>query len=267
MRWLFLLLLAANIIFFFWNWLREDDAGSSYQQEAAFSSKGKTLVLLSELEPALTIPPPVKDKPSPADSAPIKELPPATAEQRASEPVTTASRTSTASSSPPSLPTAQKGGLCYVLGPFTSSTKVQQVISRTANLSARVEKRWSSSQQRTGYWVHIPPATSSKKSRDTAQKLNAAGFADAQPITSGEMKNAVSLGIFSTRESARKRLTRVRKHNRDATINEVRIRKRQYWLALRNSEGKRLPRQVLNSLIRSERGATVEQRPCTMLHQ
>ncbi len=267
MRWLFLLLLAANIIFFFWNWLREDDAGSSYQQETAFSSKGKTLVLLSELEPASTIPPPVKDKPSPADSAPIKELPPAAAEQRASKPATIASRTSTASSSPPSLPTEQKGGLCYVLGPFTSSAKVQQVISRIANSSALVEKRWSSPQQRTGYWVHIPPAASSKKARDTAQKLNAAGFADAQPITSGEMKNAVSLGIFSTRESARKRLARVKKHNRDTVINEVRIRKRQYWLALRDDEGKRLLQRMLNGLIRNERGVKVEQRPCTTLHQ
>ncbi|HHL45133.1 MAG TPA: hypothetical protein ENJ24_01030, partial [Gammaproteobacteria bacterium] len=64
MRWLFLLLLAANIIFFSWNWFKEN-SGDSSQQGPAFSSKGKSLVLLRELNPSPTpaAKPATEDKP------------------------------------------------------------------------------------------------------------------------------------------------------------------------------------------------------------
>ncbi len=130
-----------------------------------------------------------------------------------------------------------------------------------------MERRWSNPKQRPGYWVHIPPAASGGEARNAVRLLNAAGIADVQLITSGEMKHAVSLGIFSTMENARKRLVEVQKQGFDVAINEVRIRKRQYWLALRGNKDKRLPRVMLENLVKNTREAKIERRPCTSLYQ
>ena len=272
MRWLFLLLLAANIIFFSWNWFKEN-SGDSSQQGPAFSSKGKSLVLLRELNPSPTpaAKPATEDKPvhAPAETTPPEEQQPADSRQVASKPAiaTPAPEESAPALHSPPQPAAQERGLCYVLGPFTSSTEIQGVITRAATTSAVVERRWSSPQQKPGYWVHIPPTATGGEARNTMQRLESAGISDMQLITSGEMKHAISLGIFSTLERAQKRQMEVEKQGIDAAINEVRIRKRQYWLALRDNKGNRLPRVMLDNLIKGTREAKVERRPCTSLYE
>ncbi len=120
MRWLFLLLLTVNIIFFSWNWIAERGTGSSYPQEFAHSPKGKKLVLLHEIESTAAGKPAVDER----------------------------------------LLMTPEGGFCYVLGPFISSTEVARAAARTSTISAIVERRWGRMRQSSGYWVYIPSVTS-----------------------------------------------------------------------------------------------------------
>ncbi len=261
MRWLFLLLLAANLLFFSWNWLRNGNEQVSRDVDAASREKG--LVMLSEL-------PRSTEEPEPAPQA-EPALPP-------SPPSLPDEGTKSAATKPP-LPqpaeetsfnpeaTPQPRKTCYVLGPFNSSGAVQDILKRITNSPAILERRWSSPQQRLGYWVHIPPAASSKEARDIVQVLNRAGISDVQLINSGEMRNAISLGIFSSMENARKRRNEVARQGFDVAINEVKIRKRRYWVALRGSGGRPLSGNLLERLIEDTTEAGIEKRPCDNLFQ
>ncbi len=93
------------------------------------------------------------------------------------------------------------------------------------------------------------------------------GGSDIQLITTGEMRHAISLGIFSTLEKARTRMDEVQRLGFDVAINEVQIRKRQYWLALRGSRGKGLSRRVTDNLLKGFQGVKVEQRSCSGLYR
>jgi len=262
MRWLFLLLLAVNIIFFSWNLFKGDnnDASSS-RNGTVLSTTSKKLMLLSEIDLSPKVKSHPEDESLPA-LKPDNTILTADPQPAASDPSST---TTTTVESPQTI--THETGLCYVLGPFASGTEAQRVITRTATTTAIVERRWSSPRIRPGYLVHIPPAANIKEARSTISVLNTAGISDARIIPSGEMKYAVALGIFPTIESARKRLKKVHKYDIDVTINEVRIRKRQHWLALRGNNGTRLPKVVLNNLLKDIQGVTVERRSCANLYR
>ncbi len=266
MRWLFLLLLAANLLFFSWNWFRNGEYQELRDPALASVSKRKSLFLLSELQPTekqgspkeLDHPQPEPDTTVPAVPEPDRRTIPPPEASPPSEPSIT---------QPTGTIIEEERGLCFVLGPFGSSNAVQEVLKRATNSPAIVEKRWSSPEQRPGYWVHIPPAGSSNEARNIVRILNQAGISDLQLITSGEMRNAISLGIFSTMENARKRQSKVAQQGFDVTINEVKIRKRRYWLALRGSGGRLLSKRQLEKLVAENGEVKIQRRPCDNLYR
>ncbi len=264
MRWLFLLLLAANLLFFSWNWFRDDDHPTRHHPTADTAQGEKGLILLSELKSAEKNPPGETDR---SASQPERASPePATGEPAAPSAVKPSTHQPATGTAPARAKTATRDEpICYVLGPFGSSNVVQEVLKRTINSPAIVERRWSSPQQRPGYWVHIPPAGSSNEARSIVRILNQAGISDVQLITSGEMRNAISLGIFSTMQNARKRQQEVTQQGFEVVIDEVKIRKRLYWLALRGSGGRALSRELLDRVTADADEAEIEQRPCSEL--
>lgn len=221
MKWLFLLLLAANVIFFFWNWSGADDADERFRQEPASSVKGNRLLLLSEIES------PVVKKPPPEEQQPV----------------------------------APEAGSCYVLGPFVSSTEVARAATLAASSSV-IERRWSKIRESAGYWVYIPATGGREGVRNILRGLDAVGITDARPGSSEKIKHAVSLGVFPTMGKARARMLEVKKHGFEVVINRAKIRKRQYWLALRGDKREPLSAAMLDNLVRNTRQATVESRPC-----
>ncbi len=264
MRWLFLLLLAANLLFFSWNWFRDDDQPTRNHPTAGSAQGEKGLILLSELKSAEKSSPGESDR---SASQPETASPePATGEPTAPSAVKPSTHRPATATTPARAKTATLDErICYVLGPFGSSNVVQEVLKRIINSPAIVERRWSSPQQRPGYWVHIPPAGSSNEARSIVQILNQEGISDVQLITSGEMRNAISLGIFSTMQNARKRQQEVTQQGFEVVIDEVKIRKRLYWLALRGSGGRALSRELLDRVTADADEAEIEQRPCSEL--
>ncbi len=265
MRWLFLLLLLANGLLLLWNWFGANDDGAA-QRAAEIRSQpggGRQLVLLSELNP-----PAGKDGEPPAGQEPTRRT---AAPAPGREPATSVDG---GSSSPPASKPAERpaaagaGGSCHVLGPFANAPEVQRLLARVESTPAVVERRWSSPHQKPGYWVHIPPADSSSEARAVLRRLSSlGGGSDIQLITSGGMRNAISLGIFSTPEKARRRMEEVQRLGFEVAINEVQIRKRQYWLALRGSRGKGLSRRLMDNLLKGYEGVKVERRPCSRLYR
>ena len=61
------------------------------------------------------------------------------------------------------------------------------------------------------WWVHVPPLRSREEAARRAQDIEAAGVKDVQIVAEGERwRNAISLGIFKTEESASAYLARMK---------------------------------------------------------
>ncbi len=84
----------------------------------------------------------------------------------------------------------------------------------------------------TGYYVLIPPLTSRAEGVRKLRELRAAGVDDVWLFRSGEFNNAISLGLFSREQTARRHAANVAKKGFAAEIrNRTSIRERR-WLEL-----------------------------------
>lgn len=77
-------------------------------------------------------------------------------------------------------------------------------------------------EQDTGYWVYMPPQSSRAGAKKKASELKALGVNDYFIVKeSGKWHNAISLGVFKTREAAQKHLDELRKQGvRTALVGE-----------------------------------------------
>ena len=168
MRWLVIILLMCNGIYFLWQYYLVPAATG---REAAASQRlelGQQLQLISEL-PAEEV-------------AATREAAVAVAEEA-------------------SAPVVEEPAVCLMIGPFKEEVTGKQVVSRLAALDIYPKITSISVSGKPNYWVHIPPMTSRKVAIKLLRELQSKNI-DSFLITEGELENGISLGIFSRLESA-----------------------------------------------------------------
>jgi hypothetical protein len=176
MRWLFILLLAANIAFGGYVWLREHAPNPDAQLSRLQVNADQVRIIPAPERPA----PPPALAPPPASGA---------AEGPAAAPVP---------------------GTCVEWGSFGGGelARAQAAIDRLAlgDRVRRVEVAVTA-----GYWVYIPPQKSRAEMERKAAELKALGVTDYYPVTeANRWRHAISLGIFRSEEGAKKYLALLR---------------------------------------------------------
>ncbi len=157
---------------------------------------------------------------------------------------------------------AESTAQCHIIGPLPSTDQREHIRDEAAEQGLRVVDHWSEETEMPRYWVHIPPADDMGGARATLQRLEEHGIEDIQLINSGRMARGISLGLFSTREGAERRETRVRVQGFDTGIDEVAVQAVGHWVAVRQEGGEAVERSLLDSITRGVEGADVTQRPC-----
>ncbi len=125
---------------------------------------------------------------------------------------------------------------CVRIGPFSDEAparaaaerlRAQRVFATLAPETVAVESR---------YWVYLPPASSREEALGALDRLQEQGF-DSFVVGSGEYRNAISLGVFSTPEAARRLQVRVREQGWNPRTAPRERSGTRYWLDLgeRNS--------------------------------
>lgn len=171
MRWIVIILLMCNGIYFLWQYYL---VPAEAEREAAVTQRvelGEPLLLVSEL--------PVESEPPSLANAAQEPLPPA--EEVTPEPVEPA--------------------VCLMIGPFKEEVTGKQVVSRLAALDIHPEMEAIEFPGKPNYWVHIPPQTSRKAAIKLLRELQGKKI-DSFLITEGELENGISLGIFTKLASA-----------------------------------------------------------------
>lgn len=128
------------------------------------------------------------------------------------------------------LKKAVGGKLCYSLGPFTKKDKADktQAFLMAKNFETKVLTLRDTS--RRGYWVILPASESRKEARKHVAQLKKLKIKDYFLVATGTHENAVSLGVYSQKNLARRRVDEMIRLGFVPRMETVALPRKVYWL-------------------------------------
>jgi len=136
--------------------------------------------------------------------------------------------------------------LCYTYGPFTEASKTRRAARLFKDAGVSVNRRSSQEQEPYGYRVFIPPLPNRQRAYAVASELRTNGVKDYFVITNPSDKlDGISLGLFSQKTGALKRVAQMRNLGYQANI-EIRYKDKEiFWLDYQAQEGQ-VTQEVFN---------------------
>ncbi len=99
---------------------------------------------------------------------------------------------------------------CISVGPFVSLRQASEAAALLNQAGLTTSQRAEESQVWVGHWVHLPSYPSRAAAVEVVEELRKQGIKDIYIEPSGELKNTISLGLFTELERAEVRAGRVR---------------------------------------------------------
>lgn len=236
MKWLFVLLLLGNLLFFAYTQLESPPAQVDWRSREVNAAQLRQ-VAFGASEPAADSPAPAEPAPSEAPAAePATSTP--TAAPAASEPKTEPKPAAPAVAATPApaspvpapattaatTPLKPSGPLACFAWRNILPADLPNARKRLAALQlggeVSVQNVGAEGPQR--FWVYIPPRGTLADAQKKAEELRGLGVSDFFVVADGSRWNrAVSLGLFSTREAAERRLEALKQQGvRSAVVRE-----------------------------------------------
>jgi len=131
---------------------------------------------------------------------------------------------------PPTVQTSQVETSCYTLGPFKSVKDANDVRQQLKAAGLVAKRRMLKNTSHRGFWVLLPPAASRSQARDIIKKLKQKGVTDYFQVVTGDMTNAISLGVFAQSDTAKRRIEEIKGMGFNPVIQNVDLPHREYWV-------------------------------------
>lgn len=241
MRGFFFLLLLTNVAFVGWQYLQhKDEQQIDPYQGIHFDKKG--LTLLSEL---------------PADKRPALREGVEVAAKEQTDVASGAKETSMSAGQVDEPAAAQAApskqtpiAICLKVSGMEDRAEADKLLAGLKTLGVGGLQQGSSQGHDTNYWVMLPPYRNRDKAIEAAALLKEQHLKDFFIVRSGDYENAVSLGVFSTRERAQRRYDQVVGLNarlRKPRIESIDLPAKRYWVSLKLSSDEQ--RKAVNALV------------------
>jgi hypothetical protein len=132
-------------------------------------------------------------------------------------------------------PVRQSASSCVQIGPLRSRNDFHQYQSAFQPVSDTILTQQTREIIERGHWVYLAPFESKEQAEEAVSQLQDSGVEDYYIIPSGDLANAVSLGIFAQEERALNRKQKVESLGLDL---EVLLRRQteselRYWMKIR----------------------------------
>lgn len=225
MKAIFLLLVLLNLAYFYYQGSAEEDAKTSVLlTQPALPAGAVPLVLLrerglggGEAEP---------------DSVALSTEQPSPQVAKKTEPEAPVLASPPQLSVNPPAPQPQKSAeaACFTFGPFDDPDLAERAVKATSDLGISVERRQESQRTPKGYWVYLPPSTSYQAAKRKVAELQKKDLTDLFIMGKGSQQNAISLGLFKSREAAEDRLKQVQELGLKAEFETQYRVSEQSWL-------------------------------------
>lgn len=122
------------------------------------------------------------------------------------------------------------GKLCYSMGPFQKKSAAEKAgdILKTQNIETRRIRLRDTS--RSGYWVILPATATRKEASKHIKRLKKLKVKDYFLVATGPNENAVSLGVFSQKKLARRRVDDMIRLGFVPRMESVALPRKVHWL-------------------------------------
>jgi hypothetical protein len=126
--------------------------------------------------------------------------------------------------------------LCYRIGPFAKEKAATRARGQLVNVAISANPNESVVKKKI-YRVYIPPLKSKKAVLLMQKKLTRLGFKDHAVIADKKLKNAISLGVYSVKKNANRRLVKLKRKKIKAKRQTITTSKKSYWLDVKTEQG------------------------------
>lgn len=229
MKWICLLLLVANIGYF--GWTLDQRTRENLQERASalqVSADVPRLRLLSEL-----------------DQPPTRRLQVSEQADGDGGPDLVAKLPGISTTLPESLivPMRLETDACFSFGPFSDNGRAQRLHDwfQTRDTVAELRQEYGNGEQLL--WIYLAPETNAE---ETLQELRDHGVRDISLIDTGDLENAISLGLFSSQASVNRRLRELKDKGYQPVVVPYSEDRAAYWV-----DARLLRRDTIEALTRA----------------
>lgn len=100
--------------------------------------------------------------------------------------------------------------LCFSFGPFAELQQAGQLSEWLKNNEIQTVQRTESDNKDQSFWIYLAPSESKNKAMAAIEDLKGKGVQDYKLINKGNLRNAISLGLFSTQSAVNRRLNELK---------------------------------------------------------
>jgi hypothetical protein len=151
---------------------------------------------------------------------------------------------------------------CFTLGPFVKDEAAGRSAEAIGALGVDVNRRVVSQRIPKAHWVYLPPSNSYQSAKRMVAELQKKGLTDLFIMGKGSHANAISLGLFNSKNAAEERYQRVKRLGLKAELEtQYRISK-QTWLDMTVSGGQTATVATMSEMADGLPQAELSQRKC-----
>lgn len=151
---------------------------------------------------------------------------------------------------------------CFTMGPFENLEQTRPIAETLEGYGALTSTQKKKEQVSSGYWVYLPSFKSWKEARAQVMELEQKGMLDIFIMGRGKMKNAVSLGLFSNKNAADRRMGDLKKLGVKPKVEIQYMTNDQYWIDIDVEKGKKDVVANINSIADSLTLLKLKKRKC-----
>lgn len=217
MRWLFLILLTANLVYFGWALNMQTDL--DLKNAAAVTpvpSGARRLTLVRELKS----PPPIREQSVSPGEEPGEILAPMPQELVTRLPDINVSN----------LAAESVDDTCLTFGPLPDEKQTVSLEDWFRSRRAVVHRRTTDTNDKALFWIYLAPKDSAADAVAVMDELKKKGISDYRLISQGDLKNAVSLGLYSSQAAVNERLAELQQHGYKPVVVPYTGANQVFWL-------------------------------------
>lgn len=223
MRWVFILFLVSNVVYFGWELDRQSKLDRQNISPAASSSSGaQSLKLISESETRPRIYQSRQEQGP--ESNGISEV----------ESVFAFPDNNLVTDLPAittlNLDTDSSRQFCYTFGPIEEELLAVGVGDWFKSRRATTHIRYSDEQGKQLFWIYLAPRDSGGEAIDIIRDLKDNGIEDYRIISKGKLQNAISLGLYSGQSQVNSRIGELKEKGYKPIVVPYINGKRVYWV-------------------------------------
>jgi len=119
---------------------------------------------------------------------------------------------------------------CFTYGPLPEQTQATGLNDWFHSRHVGTRVRHTDGQNREFFWIYLAPQESREGAMEVLQELRIKGVSDYRLVRRGNLVNAISLGVFSSQSAVNKRLAEMQSKGYKPVVVPYSGVKRVYWV-------------------------------------